>query len=163
MGYPDCVSDVIELQIVATSEQIPHYARPGDAGADLRSADALVLEPGERALVGTGVRIALPEGYLAFVVPRSGLAVKHGISIVNSPGTIDAGYRGEIKVPLINLDQREPFEIATGDRIAQLIIMPVTRAEFTAVEALSESDRGERGFGSTGITGGVQPEPTAGA
>lgn len=145
------MSDVIELPIVGETEQIPVYAQPGDAGADLRSAEALVLAPGERALVATGVRFALPEGYAAFVVPRSGLAVKHGISIVNSPGTIDAGYRGEIKVPLINLDPREPFEIAPGDRIAQLIVMPVTRAVFAAVKELPESQRGEGGFGSTGV------------
>jgi len=131
--------------------QLPSYAQPGDAGADLRSAEALVLQPGERALVATGIRFALPEGYAAFVVPRSGLAVKHGISIVNSPGTIDAGYRGEIKVPLINLDPREAFEIAPGDRIAQLIVMPVSRARFAPVEALDESERGEGGFGSTGV------------
>ena len=131
--------------------QLPSYAQPGDAGADLRSAEALVLQPGERALVTTGIRFALPEGYAAFVVPRSGLAVKHGISIVNSPGTIDAGYRGEIKVPLINLDPREAFEIAPGDRIAQLIVMPVSRARFAPVEALDESERGEGGFGSTGV------------
>ena len=145
------MSDVIELPIVGEAEQIPAYAQPGDAGADLRSAEALVLAPGERALVATGVRFALPEGYAAFVVPRSGLAVKHGISIVNSPGTIDAGYRGEIKVPLINLDPRESFEIAPGDRIAQLIVMPVTRAVFVPVQALPESQRGEGGFGSTGV------------
>ncbi len=145
------MSDVIELPIVGEAEQIPAYAQPGDAGADLRSAEALVLAPGERALVATGVRFALPEGYAAFVVPRSGLAVKHGISIVNSPGTIDAGYRGEIKVPLINLDPRESFEIAPGDRIAQLIVMPVTRAVFAPVQALPESQRGEGGFGSTGV------------
>ena len=131
--------------------QLPSYAQPGDAGADLRSAEALVLQPGERALVATGIRFALPDGYAAFVVPRSGLAVKHGISIVNSPGTIDAGYRGEIKVPLINLDPREAFEIAPGDRIAQLIVMPVSRARFAPVEALDESERGEGGFGSTGV------------
>ena len=145
------MSDVIELPIVGEAEQIPAYAQPGDAGADLRSAEALVLAPGERALGATGVRFARPEGYAAFVVPRSGLAVKHGISIVNSPGTIDAGYRGEIKVPLINLDPRESFEIAPGDRIAQLIVMPVTRAVFAPVQALPESQRGEGGFGSTGV------------
>lgn len=136
---------------MGAAEQLPSYAQPGDAGADLRSAEALVLQPGERALVATGIRFALPEGYAAFVVPRSGLAVKHGISIVNSPGTIDAGYRGEIKVPLINLDPREAFEIAPGDRIAQLIVMPVSRARFAPVEALDESERGEDGFGSTGV------------
>lgn len=145
------MSDIIELPIVGEPAQIPVYAQPGDAGADLRSAEALVLEPGERALVATGVSFALPDGYVAFVVPRSGLAVKHGISIVNSPGTIDAGYRGEIKVPLINLDPRVAFEIAPGDRIAQLIVMPVTRASFLLVDLLPVSERGENGFGSTGV------------
>ncbi len=136
---------------MAEDAQLPSYAQPGDAGADLRSAEALVLQPGERALVSTGVRFALPDGYLAFVVPRSGLAVKHGISIVNAPGTIDAGYRGEIKVPLINLDRSEAFEIAPGDRIAQLIVMPVTHAHFVRTTELPESARGEGGFGSTGV------------
>ncbi len=148
------MTDVIELPIVGDPAQIPAYAQPGDAGADLRSAEALVIGPGERALVSTGVRFALPEGYVAFVVPRSGLAVKHGISVVNSPGTIDAGYRGEIKVPLINHDLHDSFEIAPGDRIAQLIVMPVSRAVFVPVAELSESVRGEGGFGSTGV--GVQ-------
>lgn len=142
---------MIELPIVGDPAQIPAYAKAGDAGADLRSSESLVLEPGERALVPTGVSFALPDGYAAFVVPRSGLAVKHGISIVNSPGTIDAGYRGEIKVPLINLDPREPFSIAQGDRIAQLIVLPVTRANFVRVESLPVSERGEGGFGSTGV------------
>jgi len=131
----------------------PLYAHPGDAGADLHSAIALTLGPGERALVPTGVSIALPDGYAAFVVPRSGLAAKHGITIVNSPGTVDAGYRGEIKVSLLNTDQRQAFEIAEGDRIAQLIIMPVTRAQFVEVEHLPGSHRGEGGFGSTGVGG----------
>jgi len=138
----------VDVPIIAPD--IPAYAHPGDAGADLISAEAVRLEPGERALIGTGVRIALPEGYAAFVVPRSGLAAKHGITVVNAPGTVDAGYRGEIKVTLLNTDAREPYEIAPGDRIAQLIVMPVARAVFRAVEALPESVRGEGGFGSTG-------------
>jgi len=112
------------------------------------------LEPGARALVGTGVRIALPEGYAAFVVPRSGLAAKHGISIVNSPGTVDAGYRGEIKVSLINTDTESAYDVAVGDRIAQLLVMPVTRAVFHSVDELPESVRGEGGFGSTGYQAG---------
>jgi dUTP pyrophosphatase len=128
----------------------PHYAHPGDAGADLVATDAVVLQPGARATVGTGVAIALPEGYVAFVVPRSGLAAKHGITIVNSPGTVDAGYRGEIRVTLLNTDQAEPYTVAAGDRIAQLIVMPVSRARFIPVERLPGSDRGEGGFGSTG-------------
>lgn len=128
----------------------PAYAQPGDAGADLVAAEAVRLEPGERALVGTGVRIALPEGYAAFVVPRSGLAAKHGITVVNSPGTIDAGYRGEIKVILLNTDSTQAYDVAIGDRIAQMIIMPVTRATFVPVEELPDSVRGAGGFGSTG-------------
>ncbi|WP_438352926.1 dUTP diphosphatase [Microbacterium sp. CJ88] len=138
----------VDIPIIAP--EVPQYAHPGDAGADLTSAEALSLQPGRRALVGTGVRIALPDGYAAFVVPRSGLAAKHGITIVNSPGTVDAGYRGEIKVALLNTDASEPFEIAVGDRIAQLIVMPVARAAFIPVEELPDSVRGDGGFGSTG-------------
>jgi len=110
-----------------------------------------VLGPGERATVGTGVAIALPDGYVAFVVPRSGLAFKHGITIVNSPGTVDAGYRGEIKVAVLNTDATEPYTIEAGDRIAQLVVMPVSRARFVEVERLPGSMRGEGGFGSTGF------------
>ena len=138
----------VDVPIIAP--HVPAYAHPGDAGADLVSTESLRLEPGGRALVGTGVRIALPEGYAAFVVPRSGLAAKHGITIVNAPGTVDAGYRGEIKVSLLNTDSSEAYDVAVGDRIAQLIIMPVTRAVFLPVEELPESVRGEGGFGSTG-------------
>lgn len=133
------------------ADDIPVYAHPGDAGADLKSSEALVLQPGERKLVGTGVSIALPDGFAAFVVPRSGLAAKHGITVVNSPGTVDAGYRGEIKVTLLNTDRENAFEVAVGDRIAQMIIMPVTRATFVPVETLPGSDRGTGGFGSTGV------------
>lgn len=128
----------------------PVYAHPGDAGADLVATEDVVLAPGERATVGTGLSIALPNGYVAFVVPRSGLAAKHGITIVNAPGTVDAGYRGEIKVTLLNTDARESYAIAVGDRIAQLIVMPVPRARFVEVERLPGSERGEGGFGSTG-------------
>ncbi|MBP2435486.1 dUTP diphosphatase [Microbacterium amylolyticum] len=142
------MTDSVDIPIVAP--QVPVYAHPGDAGADLVAAESVRLDPGERALVGTGVRIALPEGIAAFVVPRSGLAVKHGITIVNSPGTIDAGYRGEIKVALLNTDAREPYDIAEGDRIAQLIIMPVARANFVPTAELPDSVRGEGGFGSSG-------------
>jgi len=138
------------VDVLIIAPEPPTYAHPGDAGADLVSADSLRLAPGQRALVGTGVSIALPDGYVAFVVPRSGLATKHGITIVNSPGTVDAGYRGEIKVTLLNTDASEPYDIAVGDRIAQLIVMPVSRANFIPVETLPESVRGEGGFGSTG-------------
>jgi len=139
------------VPVLIASGETPEYAHPGDAGADLHSAEALTIGPGERATVGTGVAIALPDGYAAFVVPRSGLAARRGITIVNSPGTVDAGYRGELRVTLLNTDPREPFEIAVGDRIAQLVVMPVTRAEFVRVERLPGSHRGEGGFGSTGI------------
>jgi len=138
----------VDVPIIAPD--VPVYAHPGDAGADLVSTEALRLGPGERALVPTGVRIALPDGYVAFVVPRSGLAAKHGITIVNAPGTVDAGYRGEIKVSLLNTDRESTFDIAAGDRIAQLIVMPVPRVRFLPVDTLPESTRGEGGFGSTG-------------
>lgn len=143
----------VDVPIIAS--QVPVYAHPGDAGADLVSAESVRLEPGRRALVGTGVRIALPDGYVAFVVPRSGLAAKHGITIVNAPGTVDAGYRGEIKVSLLNTDLDNAFDIAPGDRIAQLIVMPVPRATFLPVTTLEGSARGDGGFGSTGITTGA--------
>ncbi|AYO49792.1 dUTP diphosphatase [Micrococcus luteus] len=128
----------------------PAYAQPGDAGADLRTAVDVTLAPGERALVPTGVALAIPEGHAGFVHPRSGLAVRHGLSVVNAPGTIDAGYRGEIKVPLINLDPTEPIVLRRGDRIAQLVLQPVVRARFEPVDALPDSERGAGGFGSTG-------------
>ena len=128
------------------------YAHPGDAGADLVAAEAVVLAPGQRATVGTGVAIALPDGFAAFVMPRSGLAAKFGITIVNAPGTVDAGYRGEIRVTLLNTDTSEPYSVAVGDRIAQLVIMPVSRARFIPVERLPGSHRDESGFGSTGYT-----------
>jgi len=139
------------VDVLIIAPDVPLYAHPGDAGADLTSAEALRLEPGQRALVGTGIRIALPDGYVGFVVPRSGLATKHGITIVNSPGTVDAGYRGEIKVTLLNTDAENAYDIGVGDRIAQLIVMPVPRARFIPVDELPESARGEGGFGSTGL------------
>ena len=142
------MTEYVDVPIIAAD--VPVYAHPGDAGADLVSTESVTLAPGQRALVGTGVRIALPEGYAAFVVPRSGLAAKHGITVVNSPGTVDAGYRGEIKVTLLNTDASTPYEIAPGDRIAQLIVMPVPRARFVPVDELPDSARGEGGFGSTG-------------
>lgn len=143
------------VEVLITAEVVPSYAHPGDAGADLRSTETLVLEAGHRATVGTGVSIALPDGYVAFVVPRSGLAMKHGITVVNSPGTVDAGYRGEIRVTLLNTDSSEPYRIESGDRIAQLVIMPVTRAVFVPVTTLPGSHRGEGGFGSTGYSAAV--------
>lgn len=142
------MTETVDVLIIAPD--VPTYAHPGDAGADLIAAEDVRLEPGQRALVGTGVRIALPDGYAAFVVPRSGLAAKHGITVVNAPGTVDAGYRGEIKVTLLNTDSEHAYEIVKGDRIAQLIVMPVPRARFIPVETLPESVRGDGGFGSTG-------------
>ena len=129
---------------------LPAYAHPGDAGADLLTTVDLTLAPGERAMVPTGIAIALPDGYVALVHPRSGLAARHGLSIVNTPGTIDAGYRGEIKVMLINHDPGEPVELRRGDRIAQLVIQRFERAGFVEVADLPSSVRGAGGYGSTG-------------
>lgn len=128
----------------------PAYAKPGDAGADLCSRIDFVLEPGERALIPTGISVALPNGYVALVHPRSGLAVKHGISMVNTPGTVDAAFRGELQVILINHDPREAFTIKRGDRIAQLVIQKVEHADFVEVDALPGTHRADGGFGSTG-------------
>jgi dUTP diphosphatase len=128
----------------------PSYARPGDAGADLYCSTDVVLAPGERAMVGTGVAIALPWGYAGFVHPRSGLAARTGLSIVNAPGTVDAGYRGEILVCLINLDPRHELRLRRGDRIAQLVVQKVEHARFVEVEELPASERGAGGHGSTG-------------
>ncbi|WP_445548329.1 MULTISPECIES: dUTP diphosphatase [unclassified Frankia] len=129
---------------------LPAYAHAGDAGADLVTTRDVTLAPGERALVGTGIAIALPEGYAAFVHPRSGLAARHGVSIVNAPGTVDTGYRGEIKVVLVNTDPRETVVLRRGDRIAQLVIQRVERAAFQEVAELPPTVRGVGGFGSTG-------------
>ena len=129
---------------------LPAYAHPGDAGADLCAAEDVELPPGGRATVGTGEAVAVPEGHAAFVHPRSGLASRHGITVVNAPGTVDAGYRGEVRVVLLNTDQREPFTVRRGDRIAQLVVQPVTRVRFLEVAELPASPRGEGGFGSTG-------------
>lgn len=128
----------------------PAYAHPGDAGADLVAATDVELAPGERAVVPTGVAIALPEGFAAFVHPRSGLAAKHGLSLVNAPGTIDAGYRGEIKVIVVNLDPQHPIVLRRGDRVAQLVVQRVEQARFDLVDELPDSVRAEGGFGSTG-------------
>ena len=129
---------------------LPAYARLGDAGADLHSVADVVLAPGERALVATGIAIALPLGYAGFVHPRSGLAARCGLSVVNAPGTIDAGYRGEIVVCLVNLDPSTPIRISRGDRIAQLVVQRVEHARFVEVEQLPSSERGAAGYGSTG-------------
>ena len=132
------------------SAAVPSYAHPGDAGLDICSADEITLQPGERAMVGTGFAMALPEGYAAFVQPRSGLAARDGIGIVNSPGLIDCHYRGEVKVILVNLGQ-EPFQVRRGDRIAQMVVQKVESVRVEVVEELDETARGEGGFGSTGL------------
>ena len=133
-----------------TGLPMPKYAKPGDAGADIYSAIDITIEPGQRAIVPTGIAIALSDGYAAFVHPRSGLAIKYGVGLVNAPGTIDAGFRGEISVIVINHDQSESFEIKRGDRIAQLVFQRVERAEFVSVQELPGSTRSGSGFGSSG-------------
>jgi dUTP pyrophosphatase len=146
-------SSVRELDVpvrLTPAGQVPGYALPGDAGADLTAAEDVELAPFQRALVGTGVAVAIPEGYAGFVHPRSGLAHRLGLGMVNAPGTIDAGYRGEIKVNLINLDPARPLVLHRGDRIAQLVVQPVVRARFVPVDELPDSERGEAGHGSTG-------------
>ena len=132
------------------SVPLPSYAKAGDAGADLATRIDFTIKPGERMLVPTGISIALPNGYVALVHPRSGLAIKHGISMVNTPGTVDAGYRGELQVILINHDLTQPVSFKKGDRIAQLVIQKVERAQFVEVENLPGSERSADGFGSTG-------------
>jgi dUTP diphosphatase len=138
------------IQRLSPDLPLPSYAHPGDAGADLVAAEDVELGPGERALVPTGLAIALPPGYAGFVHPRSGLAARHGVTLVNAPGTIDAGYRGEIKVTLLNTDADRPVRFRRGDRIAQLVIQRVEQAIFHEVDRLPGSARGEGGFGSTG-------------
>lgn len=140
---------------------LPAYAQPSDAGADLVTAQDVVLGPGERTVVGTGLSIALPAGYAAFVHPRSGLAARHGLSVVNAPGTVDAGYRGEIKVILINTDRSATISLRRGDRIAQLVVQRVEHAMFREVDELPASVRGAGGFGSTGGFGPDRPAPGA--
>ncbi|HET8978604.1 MAG TPA: dUTP diphosphatase [Solirubrobacteraceae bacterium] len=130
--------------------QLPNRAHPGDAGLDLRALEPAVLGPGERASVGTGIAIQIPAGHAGLVLPRSGLAMRHGISIVNAPGLIDAGYRGEVRVLLLNTDPRESFEIAAGARIAQLVVVRVAMTEPVEVAELEDSVRGAGGFGSSG-------------
>jgi dUTP pyrophosphatase len=139
----------------------PSYAHPGDAGADLMTTVDVTLAPGERVLVPTGIALALPEGYVGLVHPRSGLAARHGLSIVNAPGTVDAGYRGEIKVCLVNLDPREPVALRRGDRVAQLVVQRVEQAQFVEVDSLDASARGDGGYGSTGGFAGVETRRSA--
>jgi dUTP pyrophosphatase len=130
---------------------LPSYARAGDAGADLVARDAVTLAPrGGRALVPTGVALALPDGYAGFVLPRSGLALRHGVTCLNTPGLIDSGYRDELKVLLVNTDPEQPYDVSRGDRIAQLVVQPVDQVRFVPVDELPPSDRGTGGFGHTG-------------
>jgi dUTP pyrophosphatase len=142
---------VIELPIqrLRPDAVVPGRAYSGDAGLDLSSCERVELAPGERALVPTGLAVAIPEGYAGFVQPRSGLAAKHGISIVNTPGLVDSGYRGELLVNLVNSDPRQPFTVEPGMRIAQLVILPIPELELVEVDELPESERGVRGFGSS--------------
>jgi dUTP pyrophosphatase len=142
---------VIELPVKRLREDavLPLQAYPGDAGFDLTSCEHVILEPGERALIDTGLAVAIPDGYAGFVQPRSGLAARHGITVVNSPGLVDSGYRGELRVVLLNTDAREPFTVEPGMRIAQLVVLPVPAVSLLEVDELVESDRGVRGFGSS--------------
>jgi dUTP pyrophosphatase len=142
---------VIELPIRRLREEaiVPERAYAGDAGLDLAACEAVELAPGERAVVGTGLAIAIPDGYAGFVQPRSGLAARHGISVVNAPGLVDSGYRGEVRVVLLNTDSSEPFRVEPGMRIAQLVVLPIPELEIVEREELPESERGVRGFGSS--------------
>jgi dUTP pyrophosphatase len=140
----------VALRRLAPDSPVPSYAHPSDAGADLTAAEEVELAPGARALVPTGVAIALPPGYVGLVHPRSGLAARLGVTVLNAPGTVDAGYRGEIMVILINHDRANPVKISRGDRIAQLVVQRVERADFHVVEELPDSSRGTGGHGSTG-------------
>ena len=160
---PDLPELDVPVRLTAPEGVAPRYALPGDAGADLSIAEDVELAPLERALVGTGVAVAIPEGYAGFVHPRSGLAHRVGLSMVNAPGTIDAGYRGEIKVNLVNLDPHSTIRLHRGDRIAQLVVQPVVRARFVPVADLPISERGSGGHGSTGGHGGAATAADDGA
>lgn len=140
----------VKIKMLDPDLPVPSYAHPSDAGADLHARESAVLQPGERALIRTGLAIALPHGYVGLVHPRSGLAAKYGITVVNAPGTVDAGYRGEIMVTLLNTDNTNAFEVKRGDRIAQLVIQKVELAQFEQVQSLDDTARGTGGFGSTG-------------
>ena len=142
---------IVEFQRLTEAARAPERANEHDAGWDLRAAEAATIGPGERAGVGTGIAVAIPEGHAGLVLPRSGLAARHGIALVNAPGLIDAGYRGEVRVLLLNTDRAESFVIAPGDRIAQLVITELPDVEFAETAALSETARGTGGFGSTGV------------
>lgn len=148
--YPRCVLQV-PVRRLDPDLPLPAYAKPGDAGVDLRAAESVTLLPGGgRALVPTGIAVAIPRGFAGFIQPRSGLALKHGVTCLNTPGLIDADYRGELKVLLVNTDPAEPFEIERGERIAQLVIQAVEHVDFVEVDELDETERGDGGFGHTG-------------
>jgi dUTP pyrophosphatase len=155
----DAIIGIVRISLKRLDPDLPLPARahPGDAGVDLYAAEPIHLEPGERALVGTGIAVAIPEGHAGLVAPRSGLAVRHGLSIVNAPGVVDAGYRGEVKVNLVNIGA-EPVDVSRGDRIAQLVVVPVAAVEFVEVPDLDATARGDGGFGSTGGFGQI-PAP----
>jgi dUTP pyrophosphatase len=140
----------LEVQRLDRDLPLPRYQHKGDAGLDLHAAESVVLAPGERAVVGTGIAVAIPTGFVGLAVPRSGFAVRLGLSLVNTPGIVDSGYRGEVRLVLINLDPREPVEINRGDRVAQLVLVPVAAADIVECDELPPSVRGEAGFGSTG-------------
>jgi dUTP pyrophosphatase len=142
---------IVEFTRLSEEARAPEQAHEHDAGYDLFASESTRLEPGARASVGTGIAVAIPEGHAGLVLPRSGLAARHGIALVNAPGLIDAGYRGEIRILLLNTDREEEFEIEPGDRIAQLLITRVEATEFVEIPALSETARGAAGFGSTGV------------
>lgn len=148
----------MQVRRLVEAAVLPSYAHPGDAGADLHAVEAVTLAPGERALVGTGIALAVPPGWVGLVHPRSGLAHRHGITVVNAPGTVDSGYRGEIRVNLVNLDPHETFVVRPGDRIAQLVLQEVAHVAFAEARALPDSVRGENGHGSSG---GFGPSDTA--
>ena len=147
----------VAVRLLHPDATVPAYSTDGDAGADLTSVGEVTLEPGERALVPTGVALALPAGTVGLVHPRSGLAARHGVTVVNAPGTVDSGYRGEVLVNLVNLDPREPFTVRVGDRIAQLVVQHHLHADFDVTDSLPDSDRGETGHGSTGGFGAADP------
>lgn len=150
----------VKICLLDRGLELPSYARPGDAGADLHARIGLTIAPGHRVLIPTGVSIELPPGYAGFVHPRSGLAARHGVSMVNAPGVIDSGFRGEIQVNLINLDPRESFSFSRGDRIAQLVVQRVEEVSWVEVDALTASDRGDAGHGATGGFSGAPSRDT---
>jgi dUTP pyrophosphatase len=147
----------VAVRLLHPLARVPRYSTDGDAGADLTSVADVTIDPGERVLVPTGVALALPPGTVGLVHPRSGLAARHGVTIVNAPGTVDSGYRGEVLVNLVNLDPRQPFTVRVGDRIAQLVVQHYLHADFDATDSLPDSARGETGHGSTGGFGSPVP------